>query len=37
MHTIPPFWPFAMWLRGSVPNYPGGYRYILVAVNKFTK
>jgi hypothetical protein len=40
MRTIPPSWPFAMWGLNSVELFrtaPGGYRFILVAVDKFTK
>jgi hypothetical protein len=38
--TIPPSWPFAMWGLDAVGPFrtaPGGYKHILVAVNKFTK
>jgi hypothetical protein len=40
LRTIPPSWPFAMWGLDSVgPFYTtlGGYRHILLAVDKFTK
>jgi hypothetical protein len=40
LHTIPPSWPFAMCGLDSVGPFrtaPGGYKHILVAVNKFTK
>jgi hypothetical protein len=40
MRTIPPSWPFAMWGLDSVGPFrttSGRYRFILVAVNKFTK
>jgi hypothetical protein len=40
LRTIPPSWPFAMWgLDAVVPfrTAPGGYKHILVAVDKFTK
>jgi hypothetical protein len=40
LRTIPPSWPFAMWGLDSVGPFrtaPGGYRFILVAVDKFTK
>jgi hypothetical protein len=40
LHTIPPSWPFDMWGLNSVGPFctaPGGYRFILVAVDKFTK
>jgi hypothetical protein len=38
--TIPPSWPFAMWGLNAVGPFrttPGGYKHILVAVDKFTK
>jgi hypothetical protein len=40
LHTIPPSWPLAMWGLDSVGPFrtaPGGYWFILVAVDKFTK
>jgi hypothetical protein len=40
LRTIPPSWPFAMWGLDSVGPFRtalGGYRHILVAVDKFTK
>jgi hypothetical protein len=40
LRTIPPFLPFAMWGLDSIGPFrtaKGGYRYILVAVDKFTK
>jgi transposase InsO family protein len=40
LRTIPSFWPFAIWGLDSVGPFrtaPGGYRHILVAVDKFTK
>jgi hypothetical protein len=40
LRTIPPSWPFAMWDLDSVGPFRttlGGYRFILVAVVKFTK
>jgi hypothetical protein len=40
LRTIPPSWPFAMWGLDSVELFrtaPAGYRFILVAVDKFTK
>jgi hypothetical protein len=40
LRTIPPSWPFAMLgLDAVVPfcTAPGGYKHILVAVDKFTK
>jgi hypothetical protein len=39
MRTIPPSWPFAMWgldSKGQFRTAPGGYKHILVAVDKFT-
>jgi hypothetical protein len=38
--TIPPSWPFAMWGLDAVGAFRtalGGYKHILVAVDKFTK
>ena len=38
--TIPPSWSFACWsldIIGSLPTAPGGFKHILVAVDKFTK
>jgi hypothetical protein len=40
LRTIPPSWPFAIWVLDSVGPFktaPGGYKHILVAVDKFTK
>jgi ribonuclease HI len=40
LQTIPPSWPFAIWGLDSVGPFrmaPGGYRHILVAMDKFTK
>jgi ribonuclease HI len=40
MRTIPPSWPFSMWgldVVGPFRTAPGGYKHILVAVDKFTK
>jgi hypothetical protein len=40
LRTIPPSWPFAMWGLDAVGLFrtaPGGYKHILVAVDKFTK
>jgi hypothetical protein len=40
LRTIPPSWPFAMWGLDAVGPFrtaPGGYKHILVAVDKFTK
>jgi hypothetical protein len=39
LRTIPPSWPFAMWGLDSVGPFrtaPDGYRFILVAIDKFT-
>jgi hypothetical protein len=40
MRTIPPSWHFAMWGLDAVGPFriaPGGYKYILVAVDVNTK
>jgi hypothetical protein len=40
LRTIPSSWPFAMWGLDTVGPFrttPGGYKHILVAVDKFTK
>ena len=40
LQTIPLSWPFAVWgldIPGPFPRAPGGYRYLYVATNKFTK
>jgi hypothetical protein len=40
LRIIPPSWPFAIWGLDSVGPFktaPGGYKHILVAVDKFTK
>jgi hypothetical protein len=40
LRTIPPSWPFAIWGLDAVGPFctaPGGYKRILVAVDKFTK
>ena len=40
LQTIPITWPFAVWgldLVGPMKKAPGGYTYLLVAVDKFTK
>jgi hypothetical protein len=40
LRTIPPSWPFAMWGLDAVGTFrtaPGGYKHILVAIDKFTK
>jgi hypothetical protein len=38
--TIPPSWPFACWsldMIGPFTTAPGGFTYVLVAIDKFTK
>jgi hypothetical protein len=38
--TIPPTWPFACWgldMIGPLPTAPGGFKRVLVAIDKFTK
>ena len=38
--TIPLSWPFAVWgldILGPFPRAPGGYCYLYVAIDKFTK
>jgi hypothetical protein len=40
LRTIPPSWPFAIWglnLVGPFRTAPGGYKHMLVVVDKFTK
>lgn len=40
LQTIPLTWPFAVWgldILGPFPQAPGGYRYLYVVVDKFTK
>ena len=40
LQTIPLSWPFAVWgldILGPFPRALGGYRYLYVAVDKFTK
>ena len=40
LQTIPIFWPFAVWVLDVVGNFPravGGYQYLIVAIDKFTK
>jgi hypothetical protein len=40
LRTIPPSWPFSMWGLNAVGPFrttPGGYKHILVAIDKFTK
>jgi hypothetical protein len=37
---IPPSWPFAVWgldILGPFARAIGGYRYLYVAIDKFTK
>jgi hypothetical protein len=37
---IPPSWPFAVWgvdILGPFPRPVGGYRFIFVTIDKFTK
>jgi hypothetical protein len=36
----PPSWPFAVWgvdILGPFPKAIGGYRFLFVAIDKFTK
>jgi hypothetical protein len=40
LQTIPLSWPFMVWeldILGPFPRAPGGYRYLYVAIDKFTK
>jgi hypothetical protein len=40
LQTIPLTWPFAVWgldILGLFPRARGGYRYLYVAIDKFTK
>ena len=40
MQMIPPSWPFAVWgvdILGPFPRAVGGYRFLYVAIDKFTK
>ena len=40
LQTIPLSWPFVVWgldILGPFPRALGGYRYLYVAVDKFTK
>jgi transposase InsO family protein len=40
LQTIPLSWPFAVWgldILGPFPRVAGGYRYLYVAIDKFTK
>jgi hypothetical protein len=37
---IPPSWPFAVWgvdILGAFPRAVSGYRYLFIAIDKFTK
>jgi hypothetical protein len=40
LQMIPPSWPFVIWgvdILGPFPRAVGGYRYLFVAIDKFTK
>jgi transposase InsO family protein len=40
LQMIPPSWPFIVWgldIMGPFPNVVGGYRFLYVAIDKFTK
>jgi ribonuclease HI len=40
LQMIPPSWPFAVWgvdILGPFPSAIGGYRFLFVAIDKFTK
>jgi hypothetical protein len=40
LQMIPPSWPFAVWgvdILGPFPTAVGGYRFLFVAIDKFTK
>jgi transposase InsO family protein len=40
LKMIPPSWPFAVWgvdILGPFPRAVGGYRFLFVAIDKFTK
>jgi hypothetical protein len=40
LQMIPPFWPFTVWevdILGPFPRAVGGYRFLFVAIDKFTK
>jgi hypothetical protein len=40
LQMIPPSWPFAVWgldIVGTFPRAVGGYRFLYVAIDKFTK
>jgi hypothetical protein len=40
LQMIPPSWPFAVWglnIVGPFPHAVGGYRFLYIAIDKFTK
>jgi hypothetical protein len=40
LQMIPPSWPFAVWgldILGPFPRAVGGYRFLFVSIDKFTK
>jgi hypothetical protein len=40
LQTIPITWPFVVWgldLVGTLQKAPGGFSYLLVAIDKFSK
>jgi hypothetical protein len=40
LQMIPPSWPFAVWgvdILGPFPRAVGGYRFLFVTIDKFTK
>jgi hypothetical protein len=40
LQMIPPSWPFAVWgvdILGPFPRAVGGYRYLFITIDKFTK
>jgi transposase-like protein len=40
LQMIPLSWPFAVWglnIMGSFPRVVGGYRFLYIAIDKFTK
>jgi hypothetical protein len=40
LQMIPPSWPFVVWgvdILGPFPRAVGGYRFLFIAINKFTK
>jgi hypothetical protein len=40
LQMIPPSWPFTVWgvdILGPFPRAVGGYRYLFIAIDKFTK